>query len=85
MEPIEYELSTIKQFAALTQEQFARMLPDFVVWHAFVNDAKSHGFEVLGFRWVDDAHSGEIHSVDIYDASTGTTQNIFNPAVAPQS
>lgn len=68
----EYPLSTLKQIALLTPEQFGRMLPDFIAWYEFAQVARCvDGVTSTGFVWVDDGAPGEVTAVDLTDSSTG--------------
>lgn len=78
----EFKLNTIQQFAALSPEQFARMLPDFLAWHYLCHEAQKLGATAVGFTWVDDGNSGQIHSVDIFEPDTGNTCTFDGPVGA---
>ncbi len=76
----QFKLETIGDFAALTPEQFGRMLPDFIAWHQFAQYAKSVNAEVVGFTWVDDGLAGEMHIIRIHETDTGNKYSIKGPA-----
>ena len=70
----EIRLDTIADFASLTAEQFERMLPDFIVWHAFNCHVKAAGLAyAVGFIWSDDGNAGVVGDVVILDPATGGT------------
>ena len=74
MKPPEIRLDTIADFADLSPEQFARMLPDFIVWHKFHSNVKAAGLAyAIGFIWRDDGDAGAITDVSIHDPVTGET------------
>ena len=67
----EFDLSHVKDIAKLSEEQFARMLPDFITWFHYAKVFESAGVEATGFIWCDDGRSGEITRVDCTDPNTG--------------
>ena len=74
-----FKLSTIQDFADLSPEQFARMLPDFLVWHSFHHEETKLYASSVGFTWIDDGHSGQIHSVEIFETGTGNRYTLHGP------
>lgn len=67
----EFDLSHVKDIAKLSEEQFARMLPDFVTWFHYAKVFEAEGGEATGFIWCDDGRPGEITRVDCTDPNTG--------------
>ena len=77
MKPAEYELNHITDFAALSLEQFHRMLPDFYRWFTFAKEMQELGARTDGFTWVDDGDPGVISEVHLTVEGTDKTE-IFN-------
>ena len=66
-----HQLESLAQIAALTPEQFGRMLPDFIAWYEFMQSIKGGIVTTTGFEWVDDGRPGEISAVSITELETG--------------
>jgi hypothetical protein len=62
----EHKLDTLVDLLKLTPDEFARFLPDLMVWHRFGRDAQVLGMEVIGLKWRDDGRPGEIHSTEAH-------------------
>lgn len=59
-----HKLDSVLDMLKLSPEQFARMLPDLVMWYEWCKSAEQiEGVTVTGFTWVDDGRPGEVHSV----------------------
>jgi hypothetical protein len=71
----EHKLETLVDVLALTPDEFARFLPDLMVWHQFGREAQALGCEILGMKWRDDGRSGEIHSVTAHITEDGKDIN----------
>ena len=67
----EFDLSHVKDIAKLSEEQFARMLPDFITWFHYAKVIEQAGGEMTGFIWCDDGQPGELTRVDCTDPNTG--------------
>lgn len=72
----EFKIERVADFMALSDEEFGRMLPDFLVWFKLCKEASAAGAEVRGFRWLDDGRPGELHSVEMTIKDTGEVQII---------
>lgn len=65
-----HAFTTLAEIAALTPEEFGRMLPDFVIWHRYASAAHIAAETVSqGFTWIDDGRPGELHSVSLNDVT----------------
>lgn len=65
-----HEFTKLAEIAALTPEEFGRMLPDFVIWHRYASAAHIAAETVShGFTWIDDGRPGELHSVILNDVT----------------
>jgi hypothetical protein len=62
----ERRLETLVDLVKLTPDEFARFLPDLIVWYQFGREMQTLGAEVTGMRWRDDGKPGEIHSVEAH-------------------
>lgn len=60
-----HKFTTLAEIAALTPEEFGRMLPDFVLWHSYASTGHTVGLVALGFDWIDDGKPGELSHVTI--------------------
>ena len=67
----EHRVNTMADIAALTPEQFGRMLPDLIAWYEFTQAMRIDGVKTNGFVWVDDGNPGEVTSVYLTDLKTG--------------
>ena len=67
----EFDLSHVKDIAKLSEEQFARMLPDFITWFHYAKVIEPADGEMTGFIWCDDNRPGELTRVDCTDPNTG--------------
>ena len=67
----EHKLETLVDLLKLTPEEFARFLPDLIVWYQFGREMQAVGAEMLGFDWRDDGRTGEIHSVKAHITEDG--------------
>ena len=69
--PKEHQINKITDTLDLSEDEFKRMLPDFVAWWQSAK-AISARFDVkhTGFVWIDDGSVG-IDNIKITDAETG--------------
>lgn len=66
-----HDIKTVTDMLKLSEEEFARMLPDLVAWYSLGVDLQALGAEVRTFIWVDDGKPGEIHHGEITIKETG--------------
>lgn len=59
----ERNLETLVDLLALKPDEFARFLPDLIVWYQFGREMQTLGAEVVSMKWRDDGRPSEIHSV----------------------
>ena len=76
MNGTEFKFTTLAEISLLSEDQFGRMLPDFVAWHAFGKQAQKVGAKVTGFTWIDDGEPGVIREVGVTDPATGERMTI---------
>lgn len=67
----EFRLNHVTDMLKLTEDQFARMLPDLCTWYAYSKLIEAAGGEVTGLVWRDDNRPGIIARVDCTDPNTG--------------
>lgn len=76
MSSTEFKFTTLAEICLLSEDQFGRMLPDFVTWYAFGKQAQKVGAEITGFTWIDDGEPGVIREVGVTDPVTGERMTI---------
>lgn len=62
-----HRIDSIKDIAALSEDQFSRMLPDLIEWHSIVRKL-SDVVSVTGFTWIDDGKPKVVHSFNLTDS-----------------
>ena len=62
----EHKLDTLVDLLKLTPEEFARFLPDLIVWYQSGRELQALGGEMTGLIWRDDGRPGEIHSTEAH-------------------
>ncbi|ABM32917.1 hypothetical protein QRO08_09655 [Paracidovorax citrulli] len=67
----QYEIRSINDLLQFDDEQFARLLPDLVVWRIYARCAVQEGAQSIGFTWVDDGAVGECTQVKLQIKETG--------------
>jgi hypothetical protein len=67
----EHKLETLVDLFKLTPDEFARFLPDLIVWYQFGREMQTVGGQVTNLIWRDDGRSGEIHSVKAHITEDG--------------
>ncbi len=75
-----HAITAVTDMLKLSREEFARMLPDLMVWHSLCLDLQERGAEVQAFLWIDDGKSGEIYGGDITIKETGERYFVPGPA-----
>lgn len=78
------EIATVLDILALSEEEFARFIPDLLAWYCMCKAATGMGAEVTGFTWYDDGKAGEIHSIDATIKGTGEKQQWRGPAFSEE-
>jgi hypothetical protein len=60
-----HNIASLLDMLKLSPEEFARMVPDLILWHAICHSVKNvPDVEPSGrFEWHDDGKPGEIHSI----------------------
>ncbi|RKR26835.1 hypothetical protein C8C93_2085 [Acidovorax sp. 93] len=67
----EFTLNHVTDMLKLTEDQFARMLPDLYTWYVYSKLLEAAGGESTGLVWRDDNRPGVITGVDCTDPKTG--------------
>ena len=76
----QYEIRSINDLLQFDDEQFARMLPDLVLWHRMMRDIMELGAEPEAMAWIDDGKPGQLHSMDLILKRSGEVRRITGPA-----
>lgn len=71
--PPEHTLNHVTDFAALSEEQFQRMLPDFCRWFTFAKEMQEVGARATDFVWIDDGDPGVLSEVRLVVDGTDET------------
>lgn len=61
----ERRITTVREIAQLTPEEFKRFLPDLAAWHVIAHDAEKIGMQAQGMVWLDDGKPGSIEHIDL--------------------
>lgn len=77
------EFDRLADLMALSPEEFARFLPDFVAWFEFSKAMQELGGQVQNMTWIDDGRPGEVSRVQLTAKDTGEVTEIVMPGFEP--
>ena len=69
----QFTFNKLSDFLQLDEQEFERMLPDFVGWYMYAKALQTPGINAKDFIWVDDGKIGELHHIQIQDNAGKTT------------